>query len=194
MTACLSILTVSFAAHNGWRCASSPARTRSPGPRRHSRNFKRRPAALHHKPSRRLRQVGTCLTAIRGGWVKRQSATDEQGKKSACARSVRSSGARRGLAGRQRANRDAPHPAPSADHGSCEWGASAVRRLPGLHVPRWRDVLQPDKREPLGPQMPNVRRSDRAGGRWSPLRPFSAKERAPRGRTESMNEFTTSIC
>ena len=35
----------------------------------------------------------------------------------------------------------------------------------------------------LGPQMPTVRRSDRAGGRWSPLLPFSAKERAPRGRT-----------
>jgi len=28
-------------------------------PRRHSRNFKRRPVAPHHKPSRRLRQVGT---------------------------------------------------------------------------------------------------------------------------------------
>jgi len=39
------------------------------------------------------------------------------------------------LARRQRANRDAPHPAPSADHGSCEWGASALRCLPGLHVP-----------------------------------------------------------
>ena len=64
-----------------------------------------------------------------------------------------------------------------------EMGASALRCLPGLHVPRWRDVLQPDKREPLGPQMPTVRRSDRAGGRWSPLRPFSVKERAPRGRT-----------
>ena len=72
--------------------------------------------------------------------------------------------------------------------------ASAFRCLPGLHVSRWRDVLQPDKREPFGPQMPTVRRSDRAGGRWSPLRPFSAKERAPRGRTDTMNEFTTAIC
>ena len=44
---------------NGWRSASSPALTRSPGPRRHSRNFKRRPVAPHRKPSRRLRQVGT---------------------------------------------------------------------------------------------------------------------------------------
>jgi DNA-binding MarR family transcriptional regulator len=40
----------------------------------------------------------------------------------------------------------------------------------------WRDVQQPDKREPLGPQMPTVRRSDRAGGRGSSLRPFSANE------------------
>src|SRR5256885_1976248 len=88
------------------------------------------------------------------------------------------------LAGRVRANRDEPRPAPSADHGSCEWGASAPRCLPGLHVPRWRDVLQPDKREPLGPQMPTVRRSDRVGGRWSPLRPFSAKsEHREDGRT-----------
>ena len=43
-------------------------------------------------------------------------------------------------------------------------------------------------------QMSTVRRSDRAGGRWSPLRPFSAKERAARGRTDTMNEFTTAIC
>ena len=50
-----------------------------------------------------------------------------------------------------------------------------------------------DKREPLGPRMPTVRRSDRAGGRWSPLRPFSAKERAPRW-TDTVNEFTTAIC
>src|SRR6516164_4950895 len=34
-------------------------------------------------------------TAIEGGRAKRQSATDEQGKKSACTRSVRSPGARR---------------------------------------------------------------------------------------------------
>src|SRR5262245_14284033 len=44
---------------SGWRCASSPARTRSPGPRRHSRNFKRRPVAPHRKPLGRLRQLGT---------------------------------------------------------------------------------------------------------------------------------------
>ena len=68
--------------------------------------------------------------------------------------------------------------------------ASALRCLPGLRVPRWRNLLQLNERDPLGPQMPTVRRSDRAGGRWSPLRPFSAKERAPRGRTDTMNEFT----
>ena len=89
---------------------------------------------------------------------------------------------------------NAPCPAPSADHGGCEWSASALRCLPGLHVPRRRNVLQPDKREPLGPQMPTVRRSDRAAGCWSPLLPFSAKERAPRGRTDTMREFTTAIC
>src|SRR5205823_12258365 len=71
---------------------------------------------------------------------------------------------------------------------------STLRCLPGLHVPRWRGMLQPDWREPLDPQMPTVRRSDRAGGCWSPLRPFSAKERAPRGRTGAVNEFTTAIC
>src|SRR6266702_3753083 len=38
-------------------------------------------------------------------------------------------------------------------------------------------------RDPVGPRMSTVRRSDRVGGRWSPLRLFSAKERAPRGRT-----------
>ena len=32
-------MTANSALPNGWRCASSPARTRSPGPRRHSRNF-----------------------------------------------------------------------------------------------------------------------------------------------------------
>ena len=46
---------------------------------------------------------------------------------------------------------DARRLAPSADHCSSEWGASALRCLPGLHVPRWRDALQPDKRELLGP-------------------------------------------
>jgi len=40
--------------------ANSLSRTPSAfAPRRHSRNFKRRPVAPHHKPSRRLRQVGT---------------------------------------------------------------------------------------------------------------------------------------
>src|SRR5499427_7333080 len=52
-------MTANSALPNGWRCASSPARTRSPGPRRHSRNFKRRPVEPHHKRLRRLRQVGT---------------------------------------------------------------------------------------------------------------------------------------
>src|SRR5216683_599020 len=35
----------------------------------------------------------------------------------------------------------------------------------------------------LVPQMSAVRRSDRARGRWSSVRPFSANERAPRWRT-----------
>src|SRR6516164_2498837 len=57
--------------------------------------------------------------------------------------------------------------------GSCEWGASALRGLPGLHVLRWRKVLQPNNREPL-----TARRPDPARGRRS-LRPFSANERPP---------------
>ena len=67
---------------------------------------------------------------------------------------------RRGFARRERANRDAPRPAPGVDHFSCEWGASALRCLPGLHVPQWRDALQPNKRELLGPRMPTARGSD----------------------------------
>ena len=89
-------------------------------------------------------------TAIEGRRAKRQSATDEQGEKSAFTRSVRSSGTRRGFARRERANRDAPRPAPSADCFSCEWGASALRCLSGLHVPQWREALQPNKCELLG--------------------------------------------
>src|ERR1700738_3396806 len=52
-------MTANSAPLNGWRCASSPAPTHSPGLRRHLRNFKRRPVAPHHKPLRRLRQVDT---------------------------------------------------------------------------------------------------------------------------------------
>src|ERR1700730_11864510 len=42
-----------------WMALRSPAPTRSPGPHRPSRNFKRRPVARHHKPSRHSRQVDT---------------------------------------------------------------------------------------------------------------------------------------
>src|SRR5215475_13325329 len=106
---------------------------------------------------------GTASQAIKaleaGGYLVRQRSKADgrsvslrltsKGKKSACTRSVRSSGARRGFARCERANRDAPRPAPSADHFSCEWGASALRCLPGLHVPQRRDALQPN--ELLGP-------------------------------------------
>src|SRR6516225_9901042 len=51
--------------------------------------------------------------------------------------------------------------------------SGAHRRLPGLHVLRWRKVLQPNNREPLTARRPNPAR-----GRRSPLRPFSANERA----------------
>ena len=43
-----------------------------------------------------------------------------------------------------------------------------------------------DKRD-VGPRMPTVRRTDRTGRRWSPLCPFSAEGRAPRGRTSRMS-------
>ena len=145
-------MTADSALPNGWRCASSPAPTRFPALRPHSRNFKRRRVAPHHKPLRRLRQVGTCPTAIRGGRAKRYPPLAGEGQKSACARSVRSSGARRGRARRGRANRNARRPAPNVDHGSCEWSASTLRCLPELHVPRWRDVLQLNEREPVGPE------------------------------------------
>ena len=36
-------------------------------------------------------------------------------------------------------------------------------------------LLQLNERDPAGPRMPAVRRCDRARGRWSPLRPFSAQ-------------------
>ena len=47
--------------------------------------------------------------------------------------------------------------------------------------------------DPVGSRMPAVRRSDRAGGRWPPLRPLFG-ERASTARTDTVNEFTTSIC
>ncbi len=53
--------------------------------------------------------------------------------------------------------------------------ASALRCLPGLRVPRWRNLLQLSGRDPVGPRMPAVRRCDRARGCWSPLRLFSAQ-------------------
>jgi DNA-binding MarR family transcriptional regulator len=144
---------------------------------------------------------GTASQAIKaleaGGYLVRQrSEADgrsvtlrlkDKGKKSDCARSVRSSGARRGRARRARANRNARRPAPGVDHASCEWSASTVRCLPGLHVPGWRYLLHLNECEPVGTRMLTVRRSDRAGGRWSPLRPFSTQERAPRGRTSRMS-------
>jgi len=132
-------------------------------------------------------------TAIRGGRAKRCSPIDGQRQRSDCARSVRSSGARRGIARRGRANRGAPRPASRADHCSGEWGTSALRCLPGLRVPRWRSLPPPNARDPVGSRMPAVRRSDRAGGRWSPLCPFFG-ERASTARTDTVNEFTTAIC
>jgi len=41
----LKAMTANSVRPNGWRSASSPVPTRSHGPRRHSRNFKRQPAA-----------------------------------------------------------------------------------------------------------------------------------------------------
>jgi len=111
-------------------------------------------------------------TAIRGGRAKRYSPIDGQGQRSDCARSVRSSGPCRGLARPQRANRAASRSAPRADRGSCEWSTSALRCLPGLRVPRWRSPPPLNARDPVGRRMSTVRRSDRAGGRWSPLRLF----------------------
>src|SRR5580765_5673814 len=107
---------------------------------------------------------GTATQAIKaleaGGYLVRQPfKTDgrsvslrltSKGKKSACTRSVRSSGARRGFARRDRANYDASRPAPSAVHSSYEWCASADRCLPGLHALRPRDVRQPAEHGPLG--------------------------------------------
>ena len=85
----------------------------------------------------------------------------------------------------QTAMRDALHHVLTTD--CCERSASALWCVPGLRVPRWRNVLRLDEREPVGPRMPTVRRTDRAGRRWSPLHPFSAEERAPRGRTSRMS-------
>ncbi len=57
--------------------------------------------------------------------------------------------------------------------------SGALRCLPGLCPPQWRDVLQSSNREPLGPSMPIARRLDPARGRGSSLRLFSGNERAP---------------
>ena len=43
-------------------------------------------------------------------------------------------------------------------------------------------------------RMPAPRCSDSARGRRSSVRPFSTNERAPRGRTDTMNEFAAAIC
>jgi DNA-binding MarR family transcriptional regulator len=85
---------------------------------------------------------------------------------------------------------DARRPAPGADHYSCEWSTSALWCVPGLRVSRWRNTLRLDEREPVGPRMPPVRRTDRARRRWSPLRSFSAEERAPRRRTSRRSSAT----
>jgi DNA-binding MarR family transcriptional regulator len=79
-----------------------------------------------------------------------KSASDEQGQKSVCTRSVRSSGAGRGFARRERANCDAPRPAPGPLHSSYEWCASTDRCLSRLRALRQRDALQPAEHGPLG--------------------------------------------
>ena len=96
------------------------------------------------------------------------------------------------LARHARANRDARRPAPRANHYSGEWSASALRGVPRLRAPRWRNVLRLDQRKPVGSRMPIVRRNDRAGRRWSALRSFSAEERVPRGRTSRMSSLMRS--
>jgi hypothetical protein len=107
------------------------------------------------------------------------SALERQGQESACARSVRGPGARRGHARFGRADRDARRPAPGVDYGGCQWSASTLRCLLRLRVPRRRYLLHLNEREPVGPRMLTVRRSDRPEGRGPPLRPLSAKGRAP---------------
>jgi hypothetical protein len=53
-------------------------------------------------------------------------------------------------------------------------------------------MLQLNERDRVDdPRMPTVQRYDRAGGRWSPLRSFSAKEQH---RENTVNEFTAAIC
>ena len=56
-----------------------------------------------------------------------------------------------------------------------------------------RDCEYLESADPVGSRMPAVRRSDRAGGRWSALRPLFG-ERASTARTDTVNEFTTAIC
>src|SRR6516165_10147424 len=114
--------------------------------------FSRNPSAFAEFQATTRGTASQVIKALEAGWVlgpptiqsrraKRQSAAYEQGQGSARPRSVRSSGARRGLAGREGTNRDAPRPAPSADHCGRDWNASALWCLPGL--------LQSNKREPL---------------------------------------------
>jgi hypothetical protein len=73
--------------------------------------------------------------------------------------------------------------------------AANVAKLPDLLGRRAQPRLLRCRRPPsyrtrcwtwIGPRMPPVRPADRAGRRWSPLRPLSAEERAPRGRTSRM--------
>src|ERR1035437_6770985 len=96
--------------------------------------FSRNPSAFaEFQATTRGTATQTIKSLEAGGYLVRQpskadgrsvkSTTDEQGEKSAWTRPVRSSGACRGLARRERANCDAPRPAPSSVHSSYEWCA-----------------------------------------------------------------------
>src|SRR6267143_1274431 len=104
--------------------------------------FSRNPSAFaEFQATTRGTATQTIKALEAGGYlVRRRSAADGRSVSLRLTDKGNEAGARRELARRGRANRDARRPTPSADHGSCEWGASALRCLPGLRVPRWRNL------------------------------------------------------
>jgi DNA-binding MarR family transcriptional regulator len=96
--------------------------------------FSRNPSAFaEFQATTRGTATQTIKSLEAGGYLVRQPSKADgrsvslrltsKGKKALATRSVRSSGACRGLARRERANCDAPRPAPSGVHSSYEWCA-----------------------------------------------------------------------
>ena len=92
-----------------------------------------------------------------------------------------------------RANRDAPGPAPSADHGSCEWAHRRFGVCQDCTYLGGEAVLQLNERDPLGRRMPTL--AFRSSPRTLVSSASIFSQRASTARTDGhTDEFTTAIC